>query len=47
MNNDTKTRPTHRIYSVMPNGDKKPIWTEIGAGWPHKDSRGFKPHIHG
>lgn len=43
MSNDTtKTRPTHRIYSVTKrDGDKKPFWTEIGAAWPHKDGKGF------
>jgi hypothetical protein len=42
MSNDTKNRPTHRIYSVMKNGDdKKATWTEIGAAWPHKDGKGF------
>lgn len=41
MSNDTTNRPTHRIYSVMKNGDKKATWTEIGAAWPHKDGNGF------
>ncbi len=37
----TKTLPTHRIYCVSKNGEKKATWTEIGAGWPHKDSKGL------
>ena len=41
-NTATKTRPTHRIYSVSKtNGDAKPFWLEIGAAWPHKDGKGF------
>ncbi len=43
MSNETETRalPAYRIYSVMPNGDKKPIWQEIGAAWKNKDGKGF------
>jgi len=22
-------------------GDNKPVWTEIGAAWPHKDGKGL------
>ncbi len=33
-------RPTHRIYAVTKNGDKK-IWRSIGALWPHGDGKGF------
>jgi len=36
-----KARPAHRVYSVSKNGDAKAAWTEIGAAWPHKDSKGF------
>lgn len=42
MSNTAKTRPTHRIYSVAKNGDRKAIWTELGAAWPHKDGKGFQ-----
>lgn len=35
----TNARPTHRIYSVSPNGEKKANWTEIGSAWPHKDGK--------
>jgi hypothetical protein len=43
MSNDTNTkaRPTHRIYSVMKNGEEKAIWQEIGGAWPNKDGKGF------
>ena len=43
MSNDTNTKslPSHRIYSVMKNGDEKSTWTEIGAAWPNKDGKGF------
>lgn len=42
MSNDTtKTRPTHRIFSVSKKDDAKPFWLEIGAAWPHKDGKGF------
>jgi hypothetical protein len=41
-NTSTKTRPTHRIYSVSKkDGEAKQFWTEIGAAWPHKDGKGF------
>ena len=37
----TTAKPTHRIYLVQDAGkDKKPLWTEIGAVWPHKDGQG-------
>jgi hypothetical protein len=38
----TKTRPTHRIYSVAKNCDEKSRWTELGAAWPHRDGKGFQ-----
>ncbi len=37
----TKTRPSHRIYSVSKQGEEKARWTELGAAWPHKDGKGF------
>ena len=41
-NTSTNPRPTHRIYSVSKReGDKKALWTDIGAAWPHKDGKGF------
>jgi hypothetical protein len=36
-----KTLPTHRIYSVSRNSEKKSDWAEIGAAWEHKDKLGF------
>jgi hypothetical protein len=42
MSNDTtKSRPTHRIFSVTKKDNAKPLWLEIGAAWPHKDGKGF------
>ena len=42
MSNETsKSRPTHRNYSVSKDGEKS-RWTELGAAWPHKDGKGFQ-----
>ena len=38
---NTKALPTHRVYSVATQGEKKTTWQEIGAAWPHKDGKGF------
>ena len=38
---NTKTAPSHFIYSVMKTDKDKAIWTKIGAAWPNKDGRGF------
>jgi hypothetical protein len=35
-----KTRPTHRVYAVAKNGDKK-FWQPIGVMWAHGDGKGF------
>ncbi len=35
-----KTRPTHRVYAVIKNGEKK-FWQPIGAMWAHGDGKGF------
>ena len=42
-NASTKTRPSHRIYSVAKKADDdtKGFWTEIGAAWAHRDGKGF------
>ena len=40
-NEQKKTAPSHRIYSVSKRGEKKANWTVIGAAWPHKDEQGF------
>ena len=37
-----KSRPTHRVYAVAKNGEKK-FWQPIGAMWAHADSKGFIP----
>jgi hypothetical protein len=44
MSNDTtttKSRPSHRLFSVTKDAEGKAKWDEIGALWPHKDSQGF------
>jgi hypothetical protein len=40
----TKSRPTHRVYAVTKNGDKK-FWQPIGALWAHADAKGFNLRI--
>ena len=43
----TKTntsRPTHRVYAVTKNGEKK-FWQPIGAMWAHGDAQGFNLRI--
>jgi len=39
-----KTRPTHRVYAVTENGEKK-FWQPIGAMWAHADANGFNLRI--
>jgi hypothetical protein len=39
-----KTRPTHRIYAVTKNGEKK-FWQPIGALWAHADGKGFNQRL--
>lgn len=36
----TKSRPTHRVYAVTANGEKK-FWQPVGAMWAHSDAKGF------
>ena len=38
------TRPTHRVYAVTKNGEKK-FWQPIGAMWAHADTNGFNLRI--
>ena len=38
------TRPTHRVYAVTKNGEKK-FWQPIGAMWAHADANGFNLRI--
>ena len=40
----TKARPTHRVYAVTKNGEKK-FWQPIGAMWAHADANGFNLRI--
>ena len=40
----SKTRPTHRVYAVTKNGEKK-FWQPIGARWAHGDGQGFKQRL--
>ena len=39
-----KSRPTHRLYAVTKNGEKK-FWQPIGAMWAHADANGFNLRI--
>jgi hypothetical protein len=43
MSNDetTKNLPSHRIYAVSKNGEKKSNWADIGAVFEHEDENGF------
>jgi hypothetical protein len=37
-------KPTHTAFIVInpkEGSDKKPIWHEVGAIWPHKNGKGF------
>jgi hypothetical protein len=36
----SKTRPTHRVYAVIKNGEKK-FCRLIGALWAHADGQDF------
>lgn len=40
----TKSRPTHRIFAVTKNGEKK-FWQPIGALWAHGDGQGFNQRL--
>jgi hypothetical protein len=40
MQSNNANRPTHRIYAVTKNGDRK-FWQEVGAAWEHQDGEGF------
>lgn len=37
------TKPTHNAYVVSEpkEGDRKGIWHEVGAIWPHRNGEGF------
>jgi hypothetical protein len=41
-----ENKPTHYLYNVIDqdhdfDGEKRGIWTRIGAAWPHGDGKGF------
>ena len=38
-------KPTHYAYHVREREGKDPIWTRIGAAWPHADGKGFNIQI--
>jgi hypothetical protein len=40
----TKSRPTHRVFAVTKNGDRK-FWQPIGALWAHQDGQGFNQRL--
>jgi hypothetical protein len=47
MSNETsiaKARPTHRIFAVTKQGDKK-FWQPIAALWAHADGQGFNQKL--
>ena len=38
------SRPTHNAYVVInpkEGSEKKAVWREVGAVWPHKTGNGF------
>ena len=37
-------RPTHRIFAVTKNGNKK-FWQPVGALWAHGDGKGFNQKL--
>lgn len=39
-NDNSKSRPTHRVYAVTGQGEKK-FWQPIGALFRHADGKGF------
>jgi hypothetical protein len=43
-NETTKARPTHRIFAVTKQGEKK-FWQPIGALWAHSDGKGFNQRL--
>lgn len=41
-------KPTHVVYHVknyLSNGEKKEIWTRIGAAWLHEDGDGYNQQL--
>ena len=40
-NQPASKTPSHIVYHVRDREGGEPIWTRIGAAWPHKDGKGF------
>lgn len=40
MTKETKTKPSHRLYTVNGEGENA-RWTDIGVAWATKDGKGF------
>jgi hypothetical protein len=38
--NNAKSKPSHRLYQVIGEGDDAQ-WLELAAAWPHKDNKGY------
>jgi hypothetical protein len=36
-----RRKPALIAYSIKLGSDEQPIWTRIGAAWPHKKGPGF------
>jgi hypothetical protein len=41
-----KNAPTYIAYHIKDttggdNGEKRGVWTQVGAAWPNKDGKGF------
>ena len=41
---NNKNRPTHQLYAVSKNGEKK-FWQPIGALWSHGDGLDFNLRV--
>ena len=46
-NNQTASSnyPSHIVHHVRDREGGEPVWTRIGAAWPHKDGKGFNVQI--
>ena len=44
MTEASSNKPSHYLYVVEGEGEDE-FWTKIGAGWPHKDGKGFTQHF--
>ncbi len=44
----TEKSPSHAAFHVREfgkNGNRKSVWTRVGAAWPHADGQGFNVQI--